>query len=156
MHLLVIDNYDSFTYNIVQYFGQLDATVEVFRNDAVTVEDLKIEQFQGIVISPGPCDPDRAGISLAVIEKFQGIKPIFGVCLGHQCIGQAFGGKIVRADQLMHGKTSPIEHENKNLFDGLPNPLIATRYHSLFDRKIKFAAIPRDYRFYFKRRNYGY
>jgi anthranilate synthase/aminodeoxychorismate synthase-like glutamine amidotransferase len=131
MHLLVIDNYDSFTYNLVQYFGQLGSTVDIFRNDAISVDDIEKEKYQGIVISPGPCDPDRAGISISVIQKFQGIKPIFGVCLGHQCIGQAFGGKIVRANRLMHGKTSPIKHDNKNLFKNLPNPLIATRYHSL-------------------------
>ena len=131
MHLLVIDNYDSFTYNLVQYFGQLKATVEVFRNDAISIEELQIDAFDGIVISPGPCDPDRAGISLAVIERYQAIKPIFGVCLGHQCIGQAFGGKVVRANKLMHGKTSPIVHDNRNLFKDLPNPLTATRYHSL-------------------------
>ena len=135
MHLLVIDNYDSFTYNLVQYFGQLGATVDVFRNDAISVEDIDLEKYQGIVISPGPCDPDRAGISISVIKKFQGIKPIFGVCLGHQCIGQAFGGKIVRADKLMHGKTSPIRHDDKNLFQNLPNPLTATRYHSLLIEK---------------------
>ena len=131
MHLLVIDNYDSFTYNLVQYFGQLKATVEVFRNDAISIEELNVDVFDGIVISPGPCDPDRAGISLNVIEKYQASKPIFGVCLGHQCIGQAFGGKVVRANKLMHGKTSPIEHDNRNLFKDLPNPLTATRYHSL-------------------------
>ena len=131
MHLLVIDNYDSFTYNLVQYFGQLKATVEVFRNDAISIEELNVDVFDGIVISPGPCDPNRAGISLKVIEKYQAIKPIFGVCLGHQCIGQAFGGKVVRANKLMHGKTSPIEHNNRNLFKDLPNPLTATRYHSL-------------------------
>ncbi len=131
MHLLVIDNYDSFTYNLVQYFGQLGATVDVFRNDAIAVEDIELENYQGIVISPGPCDPDRAGISISVIKKFQGIKPILGVCLGHQCIGQALGGKIIRADKLMHGKTSPINHDNKNLFKNLPNPFTATRYHSL-------------------------
>jgi anthranilate synthase/aminodeoxychorismate synthase-like glutamine amidotransferase len=131
MNLLVIDNYDSFTYNLVQYFGQLNATVEVFRNDAISIEELQVNQFDGIVISPGPCNPDRAGISLEIIQKLQGIKPIFGVCLGHQCVAQAFGGKIVRADRLMHGKTSPIQHDAKNLFKDLPNPLTATRYHSL-------------------------
>lgn len=139
MHLLVIDNYDSFTYNLVQYFGQLEASVEVFRNDAISIKDIKIDRYHGIVISPGPCDPDRAGMSLSVIEKFKGIKPIFGVCLGHQCIGQAFGGQIVRAKKLMHGKTSPINHDNNNLFEGLPNPLIATRYHSLL---IKETSLP--------------
>jgi anthranilate synthase/aminodeoxychorismate synthase-like glutamine amidotransferase len=131
MRLLVIDNYDSFTYNLVQYFGELGASTEVFRNDAISVNDINPEKYGGIVISPGPCDPDRAGISLAVIEKFKGIKPIFGVCLGHQCLGQAFGGKIRRANRLMHGKTSAVQHYNQNLFKGLPNPLTATRYHSL-------------------------
>ena len=131
MNLLVIDNYDSFTYNLVQYFGQLNATVEVFRNDSISVDELQVDQFDGIVISPGPCNPDRAGISLEIIQKLQGIKPIFGVCLGHQCVAQAFGGKIVIAGHLMHGKTSPIQHDSKNLFKDLPNPLTATRYHSL-------------------------
>ncbi len=131
MNLVVIDNYDSFTYNLVQYFGQLNATVKVFRNDSISVDELQVDQFDGIVISPGPCNPDRAGISLEIIQKLQGIKPIFGVCLGHQCVAQAFGGKIVRAEHLMHGKTSPIQHDSKNLFKDLPNPLTATRYHSL-------------------------
>ena len=131
MRLLVIDNYDSFTYNLVQYFGELGASAEVFRNDAISVDDINPEKYRGIVISPGPCDPDRAGISLAVIEKFKGIKPIFGVCLGHQCLGQAFGGRVVRASRLMHGKTSAVQHYDQNLFKGLPNPLTATRYHSL-------------------------
>lgn len=135
MHLLVIDNYDSFTYNLVQYFGQLNATVEVFRNDAISIEKLDVDRFDGIVISPGPCDPNRAGVSLAVINNYKSIKPIFGVCLGHQCIGQAFGGKVIRADKLMHGKTSPIEHDSKKLFKGLPSPLTATRYHSLLLEK---------------------
>ncbi len=131
MHLLVIDNYDSFTYNLVQYFGELNVTTDVIRNDAILVGEIDHKKYNGIVISPGPCDPDRAGISLSAIKKFSGIKPIFGVCLGHQCIGQAFGGKIVRAQQLMHGKTSLIKHNNTNLFHDLPNPLTATRYHSL-------------------------
>ncbi len=131
MRLLVIDNYDSFTYNLVQYFGELQAEVEVFRNDAVLVQNINISNYNGVVISPGPCDPSRAGISLEVIEKLKGIKPILGVCLGHQCIGQSFGGEVIRADRLMHGKTSPIKHNDQNLFKGLPNPFTATRYHSL-------------------------
>ena len=135
MRLLVIDNYDSFTYNLVQYFGELLAEVDVFRNDAILVQDIDTSNYNGVVISPGPCDPTRAGISLEVIEKLKGMIPILGVCLGHQCIGQAFGGKIVRADKLMHGKTSPIRHDDKNLFQNLPNPLTATRYHSLLIEK---------------------
>jgi anthranilate synthase/aminodeoxychorismate synthase-like glutamine amidotransferase len=131
MHLLVIDNYDSFTYNLVQYFGELNASTEVIRNDSITTEKINIDSYNGIVISPGPCDPDRAGISIEVINKFAGKKPIFGVCLGHQCIAQAFGGEIIRANHLMHGKTSPIQHGGENLFKDLPNPLTATRYHSL-------------------------
>ena len=131
MHLLFIDNYDSFTYNLVQYFGELGATSEVIRNDSVRPEEINAENFNAIVISPGPCDPDRAGISLQIIERFSKIKPILGVCLGHQCIAQAFGGKIVRAGHLMHGKTSPVHHNNTDLFLNLPNPLTATRYHSL-------------------------
>ena len=131
MHLLVIDNYDSFTYNLVQYFGELCASTEVIRNDSIAADNLNVDSYNGIVISPGPCDPDHAGISLEVINKFAGKKPIFGVCLGHQCIAQAFGGEIIRADNLMHGKTSPVKHGGENLFKDLPNPLTATRYHSL-------------------------
>ena len=131
MHLLVIDNYDSFTYNLVQYFGELCASTEVIRNDSIAADNINVDSYNGIVISPGPCDPDRAGISLEVINKFAGKKPIFGVCLGHQCIAQAFGGEIIRADNLMHGKTSPVQHGGENLFKDLPNPLTATRYHSL-------------------------
>jgi anthranilate synthase/aminodeoxychorismate synthase-like glutamine amidotransferase len=131
MRLLVIDNYDSFTYNLVQYFGELLAEVDVFRNDAILVQDIDTSNYNGVVISPGPCDPTRAGISLKVIEKLKGIIPILGVCLGHQCIGQSFGGEVIRANRLMHGKTSPIEHDNQNLFQNLPNPFSATRYHSL-------------------------
>ncbi|MBT7649776.1 MAG: aminodeoxychorismate/anthranilate synthase component II [Opitutae bacterium] len=131
MQLLVIDNYDSFTYNLVQYFGELNASTEVIRNDSIAADNININSYNGIVVSPGPCDPDRAGISLEVIKKFAGKKPIFGVCLGHQCIAQAFGGKIIRAEHLMHGKTSPVQHGGENLFKDLPNPLTATRYHSL-------------------------
>jgi anthranilate synthase component 2 len=129
--LLMIDNYDSFTYNLVQYFGELGAEVQVYRNDKINLE--KIEQLdpKHIVISPGPCTPDQAGISIAVIKHFAGKIPLLGVCLGHQSIGQAFGGKIVQAKQIMHGKTSAIYHNNTSVFKDLPNPFEATRYHSL-------------------------
>ena len=129
--LLVIDNFDSFTYNLVQYFGQSGAACEVIRNNQLSLEEIDISPFDGIVLSPGPCDPDRAGISLSAVKTWEGKKPLLGVCLGHQCIAQAYGGSIVRADRLMHGKTSPIHHQNENLFEGLPNPFSATRYHSL-------------------------
>lgn len=131
MNLLVIDNYDSFTYNLVQYFGELGATCKVLRNDQATLKEINIEPFDGLVLSPGPCDPDQAGISLAAVNHWAGNKPLLGVCLGHQCIGQAYGGKIVRADRLMHGKTSPVHHQGSEIFEGLPNPFSATRYHSL-------------------------
>jgi anthranilate synthase component 2 len=131
MHLFVIDNYDSFTYNIVQYFGELGAEQEVVRNDAIAIDDLKLDGFDGLVISPGPCDPDRAGISLKAIDRWAGKIPLLGVCLGHQSIGQAFGGKIIGAHKLMHGKTSNISHHNKDLFKGMPQGFSATRYHSL-------------------------
>ncbi len=129
--LLMIDNYDSFTYNLVQYFGQLGEEVQVFRNDRVTLDEIERLAPARIVISPGPCSPSEAGISLPLIDRFAGKIPIFGVCLGHQAIGQAFGGKVVRSDFLMHGKTSLIHHDGKGLFEGLPNPFEATRYHSL-------------------------
>ena len=129
--LLVIDNFDSFTYNLVQYFGQSGAACDVIRNNQLSLEEIDISPFDGIVLSPGPCDPDRAGISLSAVKTWEGKKPLLGVCLGHQCIAQAYGGSIVRADRLMHGKTSPIHHQNENLFEGLPNPFSATRYHSL-------------------------
>lgn len=129
--LLVIDNFDSFTYNLVQYFGQSGAACDVIRNNQLSLEEIDISPFDGIVLSPGPCDPDRAGISLSAVKAWEGKKPLLGVCLGHQCIAQAYGGSIVRADRLMHGKTSPIHHQNENLFEGLPNPFSATRYHSL-------------------------
>jgi anthranilate synthase component 2 len=127
----MIDNYDSFTYNLVQYFGELGADVRVYRNDAITLE--QIEQFkpERIVVSPGPCSPNEAGISVAAIQHFAGKLPILGVCLGHQSIGAAFGGKIVHAKRQMHGKLSPIHHANGGVFQGLPNPFTATRYHSL-------------------------
>lgn len=129
--LLMIDNYDSFTYNLVQYFGELGATVQVFRNDQITVEQVASLAPRHIVISPGPCTPDQAGISIAAIQAFAGKIPLLGVCLGHQGIGQAFGGKIVRAQQIMHGKTSLIYHQGQGLFKNLPCPFTAIRYHSL-------------------------
>ncbi len=129
--LLMIDNYDSFTYNLVQYFGELGTTVQVFRNDQITVEQVASLAPQQIVISPGPCTPDQAGISIATIQAFAGKIPLLGVCLGHQGIGQAFGGKIVRAQHIMHGKTSLIYHQGQGLFKNLPCPFTATRYHSL-------------------------
>lgn len=129
--LLMIDNYDSFTYNLVQYFSDLGEDVRVFRNDEVTIEQITALSPARIVISPGPCTPDEAGVSLSVIQHFSQHTPVLGVCLGHQSIGQAFGGKIIHAKQLMHGKTSPIFHNNTGVFQGLPNPFIATRYHSL-------------------------
>lgn len=131
MNLLVIDNYDSFTYNLVQYFGESGADCQVLRNDQQKLKDIDISPFDGLVISPGPCDPDQAGISLPAVKLWAGQKPLLGVCLGHQCIGQAFGGKIVRAPRLMHGKTSPVHHLNSEIFLGMPNPFSATRYHSL-------------------------
>lgn len=129
--LLMIDNYDSFTYNLVQYFGELGADVHVHRNDKITVADIEQLNPDKIVISPGPCTPNEAGISLDVIKHFAGKKPILGVCLGHQSIGQAFGGDIVHANDIMHGKTSDVYHNNTSVFEGLNNPLVATRYHSL-------------------------
>ena len=129
--LLLIDNYDSFTYNLAQYLGELGAEVRVERNDAVSVDEVARLAPQRIVISPGPCTPNEAGISLELIGRLAGKIPILGVCLGHQAIGQAFGGKVVRAPRVMHGKTSPIEHEGTGLFRGIPSPMQATRYHSL-------------------------
>jgi anthranilate synthase component 2 len=129
--LLMIDNYDSFTYNIVQYLGELGQDVRVYRNDEISVADIEKLAPEKIVISPGPCTPNEAGISMAVIEHFAGKIPLLGVCLGHQAIGQVFGGDVVRARQVMHGKTSPIYHKNVGVFSGLNNPLTATRYHSL-------------------------
>lgn len=131
MQLLVIDNFDSFTYNLVQYLGELGAEQNVVRNNAITLAEIEALAPDGIVISPGPGMPDSAGICLDLIRKFSGAIPILGVCLGHQAIAQAFGGKIVRASELMHGKTSLIHHDNKNVFANLPNPFTATRYHSL-------------------------
>ncbi|KZY69820.1 aminodeoxychorismate/anthranilate synthase component II, partial [Oleiphilus sp. HI0066] len=129
--LLMIDNYDSFTYNVVQYLGELGADVRVYRNDEITIKEIEALNPEKIVISPGPCTPNEAGVSLQVLEHFKGKLPIFGICLGHQSIGQAFGGSIIRAGQVMHGKTSPVHHNNEGVFKGLPNPVTATRYHSL-------------------------
>jgi anthranilate synthase component 2 len=129
--LLMIDNYDSFTYNLVQYFGELGEDVRVFRNDEITVDEISQLAPDRICISPGPCTPNEAGVSLAVFERFAGRTPILGVCLGHQAMGQAFGGKVVRAKALMHGKTSAVHHTGIGVFRGLPNPFTAARYHSL-------------------------
>ncbi len=131
MKILVIDNFDSFTYNLVQYFGEFGTEIEVFRNDAIGLEEIRKCAPDGLVISPGPGTPDDSGISLPVIKEFAGSFPILGVCLGHQTIGQAFGAKVVRTDKLMHGKTSQVYHDGSGLFSDLPSPLIATRYHSL-------------------------
>jgi anthranilate synthase/aminodeoxychorismate synthase-like glutamine amidotransferase len=129
--ILVIDNYDSFTYNLVQYLGELGAEIQVVRNDQTTVKAIERQAPERIVISPGPKTPSEAGICLEVITAFSGRIPMLGVCLGHQAIGQAFGGKVIRAPELMHGKTSEIKHDGKTIFEGLPNPFSATRYHSL-------------------------
>lgn len=131
--VFLIDNYDSFTYNIVQRFGEIDRNVqiEVARNDEVTLDEIAAKQPERIIISPGPCSPHEAGISMAVIERFAPQVPILGVCLGHQCMGEVYGNRVVRAPRLMHGKVSPIYHDNQGVFAGLPNPFIATRYHSL-------------------------
>ena len=129
--LLMIDNYDSFTYNLVQYLGELGADVEVHRNDQITVDEIKARSPERIMISPGPCTPDEAGVSMAAIKEFAGKLPILGVCLGHQSIGQVFGGKIIHAREIMHGKTSLIHHKGEHVFKGLENPYTATRYHSL-------------------------
>lgn len=129
--VLMLDNYDSFTYNLVQYLGELGEEVWVARNDQVTIEEIEARGPTHIVVSPGPCDPDQAGISLEVIRHFAGELPILGVCLGHQAIGQVFGGKVVRAREVMHGKVSPVYHTGEGVFEGLPNPFEATRYHSL-------------------------
>ncbi len=133
--LLMIDNYDSFTYNLVQYLGELGEDVRVYRNDKITVEEIERMRPDRIVVSPGPCTPKEAGISVDVIKRFMGKTPILGVCLGHQSIGYALGGDIIRADRLMHGKTSPIFHDGKTVFKGIENPFDATRYHSLLIKK---------------------
>lgn len=140
--LLMIDNYDSFTFNLVQYLAELGAEVEVHRNDEITVDEVAAKNPTHIVISPGPCDPDKAGVSMAVIERFAGKLPLLGVCLGHQSLGQVYGGKIVHAGRIMHGKTSMMHHNNKGVFEGLPNPFEATRYHSLVIEK---TSIPADF-----------
>ncbi len=137
--LLMIDNYDSFTYNLVQYLGELGEDVRVFRNDEISVPDVVAMKPERIVLSPGPCTPNEAGITLALIAELAGKVPILGVCLGHQAIGQAYGGKVIRARQVMHGKTSQIEHGGKGVFRGLPNGFVATRYHSLV---IENASVP--------------
>ena len=129
--ILMIDNYDSFTYNIVQYLGELGEQVEVYRNDEISLDEISELNPDRIVVSPGPCTPNEAGISMDVIRKFSGFVPILGVCLGHQSIGQVFGGKIVKAENVMHGKTSPMHHNGTGVFKGLSNPFTATRYHSL-------------------------
>jgi len=131
MSILVIDNYDSFTFNLVQYLGELGETPLIYRNDQISIEDIRELAPARILISPGPCTPDDAGISMEVIRQFSGKLPIFGVCLGHQSMAQVFGGSVIRAPRLMHGKTSPIEHDGKGVFAGLPSPFTATRYHSL-------------------------
>jgi len=133
--LLMIDNYDSFTYNLVQYFGELGQSLQVFRNNKITIAEIEKMKPERIVISPGPCTPKEAGISIDVIKHFAGKVPVLGVCLGHQSIGEAFGGDVIRAPYLMHGKTSMIHHDNKTLFAGLPNPFVATRYHSLIIKR---------------------
>ena len=138
--LLMIDNYDSFTYNLVQYFGELGVDVQVFRNDQITVAEMAQLNPDQIVISPGPCTPNEAGVSVESIQYFAGKKPILGVCLGHQSIGQAFGGRIVHAGSIMHGKTSMIHHNNGGIFKGIPNPFEATRYHSLVIEKMSIPA----------------
>lgn len=141
--ILLLDNYDSFTYNLAQYLGELGCTLEVHRNDRISVEEIVRRNPERIVISPGPCTPQEAGISVELIQKLAGIIPILGVCLGHQAIGAAFGGKIVRAPKLFHGKTSEIEHDGKGVFRSVPNPLTATRYHSLI---VERKSLPRELR----------
>jgi anthranilate synthase component 2 len=138
----MIDNYDSFTFNLVQYLAELGAEVEVHRNDEITVAEVEAKDPTHIVISPGPCDPDKAGVSMDMIRHFAGKKPLLGVCLGHQSLGQVFGGKIVHANQIMHGKTSMMHHSDKGVFAGLPQPFEATRYHSLVIEK---TSIPDDF-----------
>lgn len=140
--ILLIDNYDSFTYNLVQYFGQLGTKIEVRRNDAITLDEISLLSPSHLVISPGPCTPNEAGISLDAIRQFAGEIPILGVCLGHQAIAQAFGGQVIRARQVMHGKTSSIGHDGKGVFAGLNNPLTVTRYHSLL---VEEASLPETF-----------
>jgi len=140
--VLMIDNYDSFTYNLVQYLGELGAQVDTRRNDVLSVADIRALAPDGIVLSPGPCTPDEAGICLQVVADLAGEIPILGVCLGHQAIGQAFGGKVVRARQVMHGKTSPMHHAGQGVFAGLDNPFEATRYHSLIVERASLPCLP--------------
>ncbi len=139
--LLMIDNYDSFTYNLVQYLGELGADVRVFRNDAITLDEVARMKPEKIVVSPGPCTPAEAGVSVPLIQRFAGEIPILGVCLGHQSIGQAFGGRIVRAQRVMHGKLSPVSHDDRGVFAGIPSPFAVTRYHSL---AIERESVPAD------------
>jgi anthranilate synthase/aminodeoxychorismate synthase-like glutamine amidotransferase len=139
LRVLVVDNYDSFTFNLVQYLGELGAEVEVFKNDGIDVAGVRARQPHGLLISPGPCTPNEAGISLEILQALGGSLPILGVCLGHQAIGQAYGGRVVRAGRLMHGKTSPILHDGRGLFDGIASPFEATRYHSLL---VERASLP--------------
>ena len=140
--VLVIDNYDSFTYNLVQYFGELGTDIEVYRNDKISIEGIKKRNPYSIVISPGPCTPKEAGISVKVIQHFAGKLPLLGVCLGHQSLATAFGGEIIQAKRLMHGKTSMINHDGQTIFHGLPNPFEATRYHSLI---VNRETLPNDF-----------
>jgi len=140
--ILIIDNYDSFTYNLVQYLGELGAEVQVIRNDKLTNEDIERLAPDQLLISPGPCTPKEAGISVDAIKRYAGKLPLFGVCLGHQSLAYAFGGQIVHADRLMHGKTSMVHHDGKTIFQGLPNPFEATRYHSLI---VKRETLPTDF-----------
>ncbi|MFT4769247.1 MAG: anthranilate synthase component 2 [Glaciecola sp.] len=140
--LLMIDNYDSFTYNVVQYLAELGAEVQVFRNDEITVDEIESLAPQRIVISPGPCTPNEAGVSMQVIRQFAGKLPVLGICLGHQSLGQVYGGQVVRARQVMHGKTSDIHHDGSGVFSGLPSPFVATRYHSLV---VARAGLPSDF-----------
>ena len=137
--ILVVDNYDSFTFNLVQYLGELGAVVEVHKNDAIDVDGVRERAPDGVLISPGPCTPNEAGVSLDLLRALGPTVPIFGVCLGHQAIGQAYGGRVVRAGRLMHGKTSPILHDTRGLFEGIPSPFEATRYHSLL---VERASLP--------------
>jgi anthranilate synthase component 2 len=139
--LLVIDNFDSFTYNLVHAFEALGARTHTVRNDSITPDEMWSLEPDALVISPGPCDPDKAGVSLAAIDAAVGRLPIFGVCLGHQCLGQYFGGRIIKADRLMHGKTSPVLHQGKGIFAGLPSPFPATRYHSLLVERETFPEV---------------
>jgi para-aminobenzoate synthetase component 2 len=139
--LLLLDNYDSFTYNLAQYLGQMGAKLEVRRNDEITVEEIERLRPERIVISPGPCTPQQAGISIPLIKRFAGKIPILGVCLGHQAIGAAFGGRVVRAKKVMHGKTSEIHHDGRTIFRGLPQDFVATRYHSLI---VERTSLPRS------------